>query len=525
MATGTERRPGKRIGGSVYLHRSAIAGSEQAEAVELAAKKLPDGFAWHVAKVNEQSGAVTFVTSPDFDTADEPTVGDAIRVTQAGEVVAQAGAADPWIYHHKWQMVREDYAGFNVAESRARSAAWEELEGVDRSRIGKRSWWEQHVTARLEAKGATTMPVTVKQEGDVFRVVDAESGELERNAAGTAVDGGGHEAEGDALAQARAINSRKGVRAEFVEALRLGLPGFLTSSTPEEVAGLGVVIRTGEPVGPFPGLTACPVAVLELLPTAELKRLENQRHLFWVPIGVEGAEAIAAAELTTGEAAGHTHTYEAGADVTNVTAGHAHDLEPGAELTSETDGHTHPRDPAEASAREEAAPITDDERRELMLLSGANTAKARDSASKPMRFYGEAGLLVGEVLDFGCGKDPHDFARYDPAHHPDPAALNKQWDTVTCNYVLNVLPLEGLRTNVMLSLRSLVRADGHALVSVWQRSPEAETFRTSRGYQCGWSKEEWTAFLGKFWTVEELKAGGEVWAWELTHPASPGKRP
>jgi hypothetical protein len=474
MATGTERRPGKRIGGSVYLHRSAIAGSDQAEAVELAAKNLPDGFAWHVAKVNEQSGAVTFVDSPDFDTADEPTVGDAIRVTTAGEVVIQRSAADPWIYHHKWQMVREDYAGFDVAESRARSAAWESLEGVDRSRIGKRSWWEKHITARLEAKGVKPMPVTVKQEGDKFRVVDAESGELERNAAGTAVDGGGHEAEGDALAQARAINARKGVRAEFIEALRLGLPGFLTSSTPEEVTGLGVVIRTGEPVGPFPGLTACPVAVLEMLPTSELKRLEDQRHLFWVPIGVEGAS----------------------------------------EVVGELD-----------EAREEAAPITDDERRELMLLSGANTAKARDSASKPMRFYGEAGLLVGEVLDFGCGKDPHDFARYDPAHHPDASALNKQWDTVTCNYVLNVLPLEGLRTNVMLSLRSLVRADGHALVSVWQRSPDAETFRTSRGYQCGWSKEEWAAFLGKFWTVEELPAGADVWAWELTHPASSGKRP
>lgn len=456
------RQPGKRIGGSVYLHRSALRGSEQAEAVAKASELLPPSFAWDVAKVNERNGAITFVAVPDFDTADEPSVGDAIRVTAAGELAEQPAAADPWIYHHKWQMVREDYAGFSVARSRARSAAWESLEGVDRSRIGKRSWWKQNITARLEAKGGM-MPVTVKPEDEKWRVVDVESGELETNAAGTPIDGGGHDTEAEAKAQARAINARKDVRGEFIESLRLGLPGFLTSSTPDEVAGLGVIIRTAEPVGPFAGITSVPVSILEMLPTSELKRLEDQRHLFWVPFGVETSEEV----------------------------------------------------------REEVAPLTADERKDLMLLSGSNTAKARDTPSAPMRFYGEAGLLVGDVLDFGAGKDPHNHARYDPAHHPDPAPLQRKWDTVTCNYVLNVLPLEGLRTNVMLSLRALVREGGQALVSVWRRSPEAETFKTSRGYQCGWSREEWSKFLGRFWAAEELKAPGDVWAWRLTHRDRP----
>lgn len=169
--------------------------------------------------------------------------------------------------------------------------------------------------------------------------------------------------------------------------------------------------------------------------------------------------------------------------------------------------------------REAVNPLTDEERKELVLLSGANTAKARDKASAPMRYYEEAGLLQGSVLDFGCGKDVHDFARYDPTHYPETAPLNEAYDTVTCNYVLNVLPLEGLRANVMLSLRALVKPGGVALVSVWQRSPDADTFKTSKGYQCGWSKEEWSAFMGKFWEVEALKSPGGVWSWKLTHRA------
>ena len=128
------------------------------------------------------------------------------------------------------------------------------------------------------------MPVTVKPEGDKFRVVDAETGAPETNAAGTPVDGGGHETQEEAAAQARAINARQSVRNEFVEALQLGLPGFLTRAVPEEVEGLALEIRTGQPVGPFRDLTACPVGVLEMLPTRALKRLENDRSLFWVPI-------------------------------------------------------------------------------------------------------------------------------------------------------------------------------------------------------------------------------------------------
>ena len=49
------------------------------------------------------------------------------------------------------------------------------------------------------------MPATVKRVGAKWRVVEP-SGKVVKNAAGTAVDGGGHRSREAALRQARAIN-------------------------------------------------------------------------------------------------------------------------------------------------------------------------------------------------------------------------------------------------------------------------------------------------------------------------------
>ena len=56
---------------------------------------------------------------------------------------------DPPIYHHKWLFVRDDYDGFDVAESRTRSERIMMLEGVDHSRIGKRQYWIDNVLPML----------------------------------------------------------------------------------------------------------------------------------------------------------------------------------------------------------------------------------------------------------------------------------------------------------------------------------------------------------------------------------------
>lgn len=50
------------------------------------------------------------------------------------------------------------------------------------------------------------MPVMVAKRNGKFRVVEAETGKIATNNAGTAVDGGGHSSRARALAQVRAIN-------------------------------------------------------------------------------------------------------------------------------------------------------------------------------------------------------------------------------------------------------------------------------------------------------------------------------
>lgn len=138
---------GKEIGGCVYMHRTyehllgPVAEDAQAH--------IPDDFPYTIVKLNLRTYAVSFVTCPDFDTADEPTVGAIWTVSPDGATSFLAPPTDPYIYHHKWLMVGDGYTGFAVSEAVARSREWLALEGVDVRRIGRRSYWNEIVLPRL----------------------------------------------------------------------------------------------------------------------------------------------------------------------------------------------------------------------------------------------------------------------------------------------------------------------------------------------------------------------------------------
>ena len=139
---------GKEIGGAVYVHRryEHLLG----EPVLAAKKHLPEEFDYTVVKYTERKGTVSFIGSPDFDTAPEPTVGESILVRPDGRTTRRAALSDPYIYHHKWLFVADDYPGFDVEAARRRSFAWLRLPNIDSRRIGRRSYWQQHVLPRLE---------------------------------------------------------------------------------------------------------------------------------------------------------------------------------------------------------------------------------------------------------------------------------------------------------------------------------------------------------------------------------------
>jgi hypothetical protein len=138
---------GKRIGGAVYVHRAY---EHSLDATLSAAKsRLPPGFRYTVVKHNETNDNYSFIHCPDFDTAPEPATADYAVVKSDGSVKIHAGLADPYIYHHKWLFVAVDYKGFDVEASVQRSIAWMSIADIDKSLIGRASYWNEHVVPRL----------------------------------------------------------------------------------------------------------------------------------------------------------------------------------------------------------------------------------------------------------------------------------------------------------------------------------------------------------------------------------------
>jgi len=139
---------GKEIGGSVYVHRRYE--DRLGPPVSWAKRWLPADWAYDVVKVNRRTNAVSFIQCPEFDIEPEPSIAGVMTVRADGTVQRRAVPSDPPIYHHKWLFVDDDYTGFDVEQSKHRSAAWLALPDVDKSRIGRRSYWRTHVVPRLD---------------------------------------------------------------------------------------------------------------------------------------------------------------------------------------------------------------------------------------------------------------------------------------------------------------------------------------------------------------------------------------
>jgi DNA phosphorothioation-associated putative methyltransferase len=141
---------GKEIGYAVYVHR--VYEDRLGPTVEWAKRHLPEHYEYSVVKLNQRNDAVSFIQCPGFNVEHEPAITAIIVVNATGQAQRRTTPADPYIYHHKWLFVDDDYQGFDVAESKARSEQWIALGNVDRSRIGRRSFWEENVVPRLTSE-------------------------------------------------------------------------------------------------------------------------------------------------------------------------------------------------------------------------------------------------------------------------------------------------------------------------------------------------------------------------------------
>ena len=106
------------------------------------------------------------------------------------------------------------------------------------------------------------------------------------------------------------------------------------------------------------------------------------------------------------------------------------------------------------------------------------TAITRKKLSLPAQYLLQRDLLKGDVLDYGCGRGDdvrrlgqalgvHDWSPvvgYDP--HWRPNMPTKKFDTIMCNYVLNVIIDPIQREEVLLHITSLLKPGGTAFITV-----------------------------------------------------------
>lgn len=125
-------------------------------------------------------------------------------------------------------------------------------------------------------------------------------------------------------------------------------------------------------------------------------------------------------------------------------------------------------------------------------LYGGATSMMRGSV--PIKFWRENKYLSGEILDFGCGQETHEWAKYDAFTETDISPLLKTYDTVMCNYVLNVQPSDHLIVLIAGFISKLLKPEGKALFAI-RNDLEIGRHESNRGIQLIKEVSEWTQLL------------------------------
>jgi ATP adenylyltransferase len=101
-------------------------------------------------------------------------------------------------------------------------------------------------------------------------------------------------------------------------------------------------------------------------------------------------------------------------------------------------------------------------------MTSKYTAPVRIKPSRAALVLEQKGLLVGEMLDFGCGRgfdaDRYGMDKYDPNWgYPD--LPEKQYDTISCHWVLNVVS-ENEQNIILRKIKNLLKPSGTAYLTV-----------------------------------------------------------
>lgn len=155
-----------------------------------------------------------------------------------------------------------------------------------------------------------------------------------------------------------------------------------------------------------------------------------------------------------------------------------------------------------------------------MTIESWKTAIRRKKLSKPVQLYKHE--LKGMILNYGSGHgedtellrlEDYEIYNYDKFFDSD-ADLSIKYDTIICNYVLNVIPTIDERVAVLMHIKELLKDNGCAYITVRHQS-EFKSLKTSVKYNDGvittkntfqkfYDKQELIEFVGKHFNNSNL---------------------
>lgn len=143
----------KKVGSTLYVHKSNIGellskiSTEDAMHIQGIMKGF--GKDYEIVKFDPKTKKLSLIESPNWDTANEPDVGNSYCFSDVSCETFKTVKASGKIYHSKWLFVAPDYEGFDVGKAKERTEEWNSIPDISehRKRIGSKKYWHELLSA------------------------------------------------------------------------------------------------------------------------------------------------------------------------------------------------------------------------------------------------------------------------------------------------------------------------------------------------------------------------------------------
>lgn len=136
----------KKVGTAMYVHKSNLNEllEKLSETERIRVKSIFNKFKKPFEIVKYDKGKLSLIESDNWNTANEPNVGNSYCFSEASEAEYKTIKSSGKIYHNKWMFVANDYKGFDIEKAKERTILWNSIPDIKehKSRIGNKSYWE-----------------------------------------------------------------------------------------------------------------------------------------------------------------------------------------------------------------------------------------------------------------------------------------------------------------------------------------------------------------------------------------------